>query len=40
MYNPAKAPYVSHDEGTRLVVEYIEKFWAPTVLSGEIVVAP
>ncbi len=26
MYNPAMAPYVSHDEGTRLVVEFIEKF--------------
>ncbi|TDF91697.1 isochorismatase family protein [Paenibacillus piri] len=31
MYNPARAPYVSHEEGTRLVVEYIEKFWCPTV---------
>ena len=36
MYNPARSPYVSHDEGTRLVVEYIEKFWCPTVLSGDI----
>ena len=31
MYNPARPPYVSHEEGTRLVVEYIEKFWCPTV---------
>lgn len=37
MYDPAKAPYVSHDEGTRLVVEYIEKFWCPTVHSNELV---
>jgi nicotinamidase-related amidase len=36
MYNPARPPYVSHAEGTRLVVEYIEKFWCPTVESGEI----
>ncbi|MGQ9513975.1 MAG: isochorismatase family protein [Thermoproteota archaeon] len=36
MYNPAMRPYVSHEEGTRLVVEYIEKFWCPTVLSNEI----
>lgn len=36
MYNPAKPPYVSHDEGTRLVVEYIEKFWCPTVHSNEL----
>src|SRR5688572_2829122 len=33
MYNPARPPYVSHDEGTRLTVEYIEKFWCPTVTS-------
>jgi nicotinamidase-related amidase len=31
MYNPARSPYVSHAEGTRLVIEYIEKFWCPTV---------
>lgn len=36
MYNPAMRPYVSHAEGTRLVVEYIEKFWCPTVESGEL----
>jgi len=36
MYNPARPPYVSHWEGTRLVVEYIEKFWCPTVASTEI----
>lgn len=33
MYNPARPPYVSHDEGTRLVVDYIEKFWCPTITS-------
>ena len=37
LYNPARPPYVSHDEGTRLVVEYIEKFWCPSVLSGDLV---
>mgnify|MGYP001163315987 CR=1 FL=1 len=37
MYNPARAPYVSHAEGTRLVVEYIEKFWCPTVVSTELI---
>jgi hypothetical protein len=36
MYNPARPPYVSHAEGTRLVVEYIEKFWCPTVESGQL----
>lgn len=37
MYNPAQPPYVSHEEGTRLVIEYIEKFWCPTVLSEELI---
>ena len=37
MYNPAMPPYVSHDEGTRLVIEYIEKFWCPTITSAELV---
>jgi nicotinamidase-related amidase len=36
MYNPASSPYVSHEEGTRLVVEYIEKFWCPTIVSSDI----
>lgn len=34
MYDPALPPYVSHAEGTRLVIEYIEKFWCPTVESS------
>ncbi len=33
MYNPAKAPFVSHFTGTDLVVEHIEKHWCPTVTS-------
>lgn len=36
MYNPARPPYVSHEEGTRLVIEYIEKFWCPTVTSADL----
>ena len=36
MYNPAKPPYVSHAEGTHLIIEYIEKFWCPTVSSEDI----
>jgi nicotinamidase-related amidase len=37
MYNPARPPYVSHEEGTRLVVEFIEKFWCPTLRSDDLV---
>jgi nicotinamidase-related amidase len=36
MYNPAMPPYVSHDQGTQLVIGYIEKFWCPTIDSGDL----
>jgi len=36
MYNPKKSPFVSHDEGTELVIQYIEKYWCPTVLSSDL----
>ncbi len=36
MYNPLKPPYVSHAEGTQLVIEYIEKFWCPTMTSDDL----
>ena len=37
MYNPAMRPFVSHAEGTELVIEHIEKYWAPTVTSDDFV---
>jgi nicotinamidase-related amidase len=36
MYNPKKAPFVSHDAGTELVVQHIEKYWCPTILSSDV----
>lgn len=36
MYDPKDRPYVSHEEGTELVVQHIEKYWCPSVLSSEI----
>ena len=36
MYNPKRAPYVSHFEGTRLIIEHIEKYVCPTVTSDQI----
>ena len=36
MYNPEKAPFVSHFTGTDLVVEHIEKFWCPTISSNQV----
>jgi len=36
-YNPRSWPYVSHAEGTELVIQYIEKYWCPSALSGDLV---
>jgi nicotinamidase-related amidase len=39
MYNPKDRPFVPHDQGTELVIEHIEKYWAPSVLSSELMAA-
>ena len=36
MYNPKKSPFVSHDEGTQLVIGYIERHWCPSVTSEQL----
>lgn len=36
MYNPEQPPYVSHDEGTGLIVGWIEKFWCPSIASTDL----
>ena len=37
MYNPKMDPFVSHFTGTDLVIEHIEKYWCPTVLSTDFI---
>jgi nicotinamidase-related amidase len=37
MYNPASKPFVSHAAGTELVIEHIEKYWAPTITSDALI---
>ena len=37
MYDPKDRPYVSHEEGTERVIRHIEKYWAPSVLSKDLV---
>jgi len=39
MYNPKDRPNVSHDRGTELVVEHIEKYWCPTASSANLIKA-
>jgi nicotinamidase-related amidase len=36
LYNPKDPPHVSHQRGTELVIEHIERYWCPTVLSSDI----
>ena len=36
MYNPASRPHVSHAAGTELVIQHIEKYWAPSLLSDDL----
>lgn len=38
LYNPALWPYVNQDEGTKLMVGYIERFLCPSVKSDELVI--
>lgn len=37
MYNPRKAPFVSHARGTELVIDYIEQNWCPSITSSQII---
>ena len=36
MYSPKDRPYVSHERGTELVVEHIERYWCPSTTSAEL----
>jgi nicotinamidase-related amidase len=39
MYNPRRSPFVNHDEGTELVIQYIERHYGPSVLSRDLAAA-
>ena len=36
MYNPAMPPFVSHERGTELVLEYIAEHWCPVTTSAAV----
>ncbi len=40
LYNPKQKPYVNHFRGTELVVEHIEKYWCPTLVSTSLLNRP
>jgi hypothetical protein len=37
MYNPAAWPHVSHEQGTELVINHIERWFCPTILSSDLI---
>ncbi len=39
MYDPAAAPYVSHERGTELVIAHIERHWCPSASSTDLLAA-
>jgi nicotinamidase-related amidase len=36
MYDPRTRPFVSHTRGTELVIEHIERQWAPSIMSEDL----
>lgn len=36
MYDPRQRPWVSHERGTQLIVEHIERYWCPSVLGEDL----
>ena len=36
LYDPRQPPYVSHARGTELVVEHVEQYWCPSILSTDL----
>lgn len=37
LYNPKDPPNVSHQRGTELVIEHIERYWCPSILSSDLI---
>jgi hypothetical protein len=37
LYDPARPPFTSHDNGTALLVQHIEKFWCPSLASTDLI---
>jgi nicotinamidase-related amidase len=37
LYNPKDPPHVPHARGTELVIEHIERYWCPSILSSDLI---
>jgi nicotinamidase-related amidase len=40
LYNPSMPPFVGHERGTELVIRHIEKYWCPSIHSGDLTSGP
>lgn len=36
MYDPRQPPYVSHNRGTEMVIEHIERYWCPSIVGEDL----
>jgi nicotinamidase-related amidase len=36
MYDPRQRPWVSHERGTEMIIEHIERYWCPSVRSEDL----
>ena len=36
MYDPRDEPFVSHEQGTELIIEHIERYWCPTIRGADL----
>lgn len=36
MYSPKSSPFVSHEDGTERIIQFIEQNWCPTMLSKDL----
>ena len=36
MYDPRQRPWVSHERGTEMIIEHIERYWCPSVHSEDL----
>jgi hypothetical protein len=39
MYDPRDYPYVSHEAGTQLIIEHVERYWCPSILGKDLTTA-
>jgi hypothetical protein len=36
MYDPRQRPWVTHERGTAMIIEHVERYWCPTVQSEDL----